>query len=66
MKDDIVRYIDLILDNGGGMTSGATTTGNVAKNLAKGKVDVVGGTCPPGQVYDKKLKTCVQVEESVS
>jgi hypothetical protein len=62
MKNDILKFIDLILDDG--MASGATTTGDVAKNLAKGSVDVIGGKCPEGQVYDKKLKTCVQIEES--
>lgn len=64
MKNDIVKYIDLILDagGGGGMASGATTTGDVAKNPTKGNVDVIGGECPEGQVYDRKKKVCVPVK----
>lgn len=49
---DLVNKIDkLIVDT--------TVAGDVAQNTAKGKVDVVGGKCPDGMVYDKKKKTCV-------
>ena len=33
--------------------------GDVATNVAKGKVDVIGGKCPDGMHYCKKRKTCV-------
>jgi len=56
-KMNILNRIDkLLLDDDGG---GATTTGDVATNTAQGKIDVVGGQCPKGMVYDKKKKTCV-------
>jgi hypothetical protein len=35
------------------------STGDVATNTAKGHIDVVGGKCPKGQVYDKIKKVCV-------
>jgi len=63
---DIINKIDKLL---GDQTSGATTTGNVATNLAKGHVDVIGGVrrgvssigyqCPKGQVWDKTTRKCV-------
>ena len=57
---DIIRRIDIVLgDQAMTAGSGATTTANVATNLAKGHVDVVGGECPKGQRYDLKRKVCV-------
>ena len=60
---DITNKIDLFINDemAGGMTagSGATTTANVAKNLAKGHIDIVGGRCPDGQIYDRIKKVCV-------
>lgn len=40
---------------------GATTTSDVALNLAKGKVDVIGAKqeCPEGQKWDSKQLKCV-------
>jgi len=53
---DLLDKIDkMVIDD----ESGATTTGDVATNNAKGKIDVVGGKCPDGQVYDKLKKVCV-------
>lgn len=40
-----------------------TTTGDVEQNLSRGNVDVIGGECPDGMVYDKKKKTCVPKDE---
>lgn len=59
---DIINKIDKLL----GDETGATMTGNVATNLAKGHVDVVGGSCPKGQRYDKKKKVCVPVADESS
>lgn len=56
---DIIYRIDKLLGDQMTAGSGATTTANVATNLAKGHVDVIGGACPPGQVYDTKKKVCV-------
>jgi hypothetical protein len=54
---DIISKINLLTDE--------ITTGDVAQNTAKGKVDVIGGSCPAGMVYDKKKKVCVpKVKES--
>lgn len=44
-------------------SSGATTTSDVARNLTKGNVDVIGGKCPNGQYYDKKKKVCVPIKK---
>jgi hypothetical protein len=46
--------------------SGANVDRNVALNLAKGKVDVIGGKCQKGFHYDSKKKVCVpdEVKES--
>lgn len=62
---DIINKIDKLL----GDETGATMTGNVATNLAKGHVDVIGGVrrgvssigyqCPKGQVWDKSTRKCV-------
>jgi len=63
---DLIKKIDFILQDE--MTSGATTSGDVATNTAKGHIDVIGGECPKGQVYDKVKKICVpsKNESSVS
>jgi hypothetical protein len=57
---DILNKIDKVLVD---QDSGATTTGNVAINTAKGHIDVVGGQCPKGQRYDKNKKVCVPVTD---
>lgn len=63
---DLLRKIDLVLQDQ--IASGATTSGNVAINTAKGSIDVIGGKCPEGQVYDKIKKVCVpsKNESSIS
>ena len=67
---DIVKRIDTLLDqivaNPMATGTGATTTPNVATNLAKGYIDVVGGKCPKGQKYDTKKKVCVSVADESS
>jgi hypothetical protein len=62
---NLLQRIDILLSDEA-MASGATTTGNVEKNLAKGSVDVVGGSCPKGQVYDKSKKVCVPIKNETS
>jgi len=56
---DIVNKIGFLLND---MDSGATVTGNVATNTAKGQIDIVGGKCPNGQVYDTEKKVCVSMK----
>lgn len=68
---DIVKRLDRLIGDqvvaqGGATASGATTTVNVATNLAKGHVDVVGGKCPKGQRYDTKKKVCVPIADEAS
>jgi len=53
---DLLQKIDILLQDEIG---GAIVTGNVEINTAKGKIDVIGGKCPKGQVYDKVKKVCV-------
>jgi hypothetical protein len=36
-----------------------TVAADVATNTAKGHIDVIGGECPKGTVYDKVKKVCV-------
>jgi len=49
---DLVGKIDkLIVDT--------TVAADVTTNNTKGNIDVIGGECPDGMVYDKKRKTCV-------
>lgn len=55
---DILSKINLLLND---EVSGATTTGDVEQNTAKGKVDVIGGKCPKGQMYCKRRKTCIPI-----
>ncbi len=43
----------------GMMITDTTVTGDVATNTAKGHIDVVGGKCPDGQIYDKIKKVCI-------
>ena len=42
-----------------GMMTDTTVAADVATNTAKGKIDVIGGECPKGTVYDKVKKVCV-------
>jgi hypothetical protein len=56
---DITNRIDMILQD-------EISTGDVATNTAKGKIDVVGGKCPKGQVYDKLKKVCVPAKNESS
>lgn len=51
---DILNKIDILL------TDEATVAANVAQNKAQGSVDVVGGECPDGYVWDAKKKVCVK------
>jgi hypothetical protein len=60
---DLIKKIDFILQD---EMSGATTSGNVATNTAKGSIDVIGGECPKGQVYDKVKKVCVPSKKNES
>jgi hypothetical protein len=48
---DLLRKLDMMIDT--------TVAGDVATNTAKGKIDVIGGECPKGTVYDKVKKVCV-------
>jgi len=48
----LIQKIDIML-------SDTTATGDVAINTAKGHVDVIGGKCPDGMVYDKTKKICI-------
>lgn len=61
--DNIIKKIDRLLIE---QISGTTTTGDVEQNTARGKVDVIGGKCPEGMVYDKKKKTCVPKKNETS
>ena len=42
--------------------TGATVAANIEPNLAKGKVDVIGGKCPEGQRYCERRKICVPID----
>ena len=53
MSKDIINKINILIGEEG------TVTADVEQNLAKGHVDVIGGECPKGYVYDKKKKVCV-------
>lgn len=48
---ELIQKLDIML-------SDTISTGDVATNTAK-DIDVVGGKCPDGQVYDKIKKACV-------
>lgn len=64
---NLLQKLDLFTDEE--ISSGATTSANVEPNVAKGHIDIVGGKCPDGQVYDKLKKVCVPAaknETSVS
>ena len=61
---DLLKRIDMVLQDE--IASGAITTGNVEKNLAKGNIDIVGGKCPKGQVYDRIKKVCVPSQNETS
>jgi hypothetical protein len=52
---DLIDKLDIML-------SDTTVAGDVATNTAKGHIDVIGGKCPDGQVYDKIKKVCVPVK----
>ena len=60
---DLLKRIDIILRD---EISGATVTGNVEPNIAKGKIDVIGGQCPKGQVYDRVKKVCIPSKNETS
>jgi hypothetical protein len=62
---DIINKIDKLLGDQA-MDTGATTTANVAQNLAKGHVDIIGGECPKGQKYDPEKKVCVPIKNESS
>jgi len=49
---DLTDKIDVLLQD-------EISTGDVATNTSKGNIDVIGGKCPDGQVYDKIKKVCV-------
>jgi hypothetical protein len=55
---DLLDKIDLMVDT--------TVAGDVATNTAKGKIDIIGGKCPDGQVYDKIKKVCVPAKNETS
>lgn len=55
---DLLQKIDLMTDT--------TVAGDVATNTAKGKIDVIGGECPKGTVYDKVKKVCVPAKNESS
>lgn len=66
-NESIVKKIDFFLQE----DDGGTTTGDVAKNVAKGHIDVisrgvasVGYKCPKGQRWDKNRRKCVPISES--
>lgn len=59
---DIIEKINKLLQD----DDGATTTSNVATNLAQGHVDVVGGGCPKGMRYSKSKKVCVPIKDEAS
>lgn len=52
MVMDLLQRIDIFLND-------TTVTADVAVNTARGKIDVIGGECPKGMVYDKLKKVCV-------
>lgn len=52
---DITNKIDIFVND-------EISTGDVAVNNTKGNIDVIGGGCPDGQVYDKIKKVCVPVK----
>jgi hypothetical protein len=56
---NLLNKIDLFIND-------EITTGDVTTNTAKGHVDVVGGKCPDGQIYDKIKKVCVPVKNESS
>jgi len=53
---DLLKKIDVFVND-------EISTGDVAVNNTKGNIDVVGGGCPDGQVYDKIKKVCVPVNK---
>lgn len=61
---DLIKRMELFINDE--VASGATTVADVAKNTAKGHIDVIGGKCPDGQYYDKKKKVCVPLKESAT
>lgn len=53
---EIVEKINILVDT--------IVVGDVEQNKAQGSVDVIGGKCKPGYVYDPKKKVCVPINES--
>lgn len=48
---DILHKLNKLIDQ--------TVAADVAVNTGQGKIDVIGGKCPSGMVYDKNKKVCV-------
>lgn len=62
-NEDVVKKIGYLLRD----EDGATTTSDIATNTGQGKIDVIGGECPDGMVYDKDKKVCVpKTDETIS
>ena len=55
---DLTDRIDILLI---GDETGATMTGDVAIQTAKGHIDIVGGECPKGQKWCPMKKQCVPI-----
>jgi len=56
---DLLKKLDI-------MISDMTVAGDVATNTAKGSIDVIGGKCPKGTIYDKVKKVCVPIKNESS
>jgi hypothetical protein len=55
---DLLQKLDMMVDT--------TVPADVATNTAKGHIDVIGGECPKGTVYDKAKKVCVPTKNESS
>ena len=55
---DLLQKLNMMVDT--------TVAADVATNTAKGKIDVIGGECPKGTVYDKVKKVCVPSKNEAS
>lgn len=53
---DLLKKIEVFVND-------EISTGDVAVNNTKGNIDVIGGECPKGTVYDKVNKVCVPVKK---
>lgn len=54
---ELIKKIDIFVND-------EISTGDVAVNNTKGNIDVVGGSCPDGQIYDKIKKVCVPAKKN--